>query len=107
MFYLLEIDIHLKKSSNQIFSVINPVDDDFIDPNLITFIKYAVDKKDFDFVCNEIVNKAKIFLTPKQFGRLLNSNLDLLEQEGLHITKTRESDRRLYHVHYEEPTNDE
>ena len=102
-----ELDIHLKKSSNQIFSVINPVDDDFIDPNLITFIKYAVDKKDFDFVCNEIVNKAKIFLTPKQFGRLLNSNLDLLEQEGLHITKTRESDRRLYHVHYEEPTNDE
>lgn len=103
-----ELDIHLKKSSNQIFSVINPVDDEIINPNLVMFIKYAVNKKDFNFTCNEIINKANIFLTPKQFGRLLNSNLDLLKNEGLHITKERNANERLYHVHYEEPIyNDE
>ena len=101
-----EQDIHLKKSSNQIFNVINPIDDEEINYNLILFIKYAVDKKDFDFTCNEIINKANILLTPKQFGRLLNSNLDLLKREGLFITKNRNANERLYHVHYEEPIDE-
>lgn len=97
-----EQDIHLKKSSNQIFNVIDPIEDEEINYNLVLFIKYAVDKKDFDFTCNEIINKANLLLTPKQFGRLLNSNLDLLKREGLSITKNRNANERLYHVHYKE-----
>ena len=99
-----ELDIYLKKSSNQIFNVIDPIVEEEININLILFIKYAIGKGDFNFTCNEIINKTNMLLTPKQFGRLLNSNLDLLKREGLHITKDRKSEGRFYHVHYEEPT---
>ena len=34
---------------------------------------------------------------------MLNSNIDLLEKEGLHITKSRTSSERKYHCVYEEP----
>lgn len=101
-----ELDIQLKKSPNQLFNVIDNIEDEYIDNNLILFIKYAVDKEDFDFTCNEIINKANLLLTPKQFGRLLNSNLELLKREGLHITKNRTSTKRIYHVHYEEPIDE-
>lgn len=101
-----ELDIQLRKTSNQIFNVINPIQDEEINSNLILFIKYVIGKEDFDFTCKEIVNKANLMLTPKQFGRLLNSNLPLLEKEGLHITKDRNANRRFYHVHYEEPIDE-
>ena len=99
-------DIYLKKSSNQIFNVTNPSNDEDINYNLILFIKYVVDKKDFDFTCSEIINKANILLTPKQFGRLLNSNIDFLKQEGIFITNNRNATMRSYHAHYEEPTDE-
>ena len=101
-----ELNIYLKKSSNQVFNVVNKKDNDEIDYNLVLFIKYASNKGDFEFTCNEIINKANLLLTPKQFGRLLNANLDLLQKEGLHITKNRNATQRLYHVHYEEPLDE-
>lgn len=101
-----ELDIQLRKTSNQIFNVINLIQDEEINSNLILFIKYVIGKEYFDFTCKEIVNKANLMLTPKQFGRLLNSNLPLLEKEGLHITKDRNANRRFYHVHYEEPIDE-
>mgnify|MGYP003341954728 FL=1 len=42
--------------------------------------------------------------TPTQLGKLLNTNVDLLEQEGLHITKYRTNEGRMYHIKYEEPS---
>ncbi len=97
-----ELDIQLEKSENQVFRVVPELEDE-IDFNLMLFIKYASEKVDFDFTCSEIVNKANILLTPKQFGRLLNSNINILEKEGIHITDCRTSSQRLYHSHYEEP----
>ena len=80
-----ELDIQLKKSQTQIFNVVDPIQDEEINSNLILFIKYVVGKDDFDFTASEIVNKAGLMLTPKQFGRLLNSNKSLLEKEGIFI----------------------
>lgn len=101
-----ELNIQLKKTQNQIFNVVDPIQDEEINSNLILFIKYVIGKEDFDFTCKEIVNKANLMLTPKQFGRLLNSNIELLKNEGIWIEKDRSSSRRNYHVHYEEPIDE-
>lgn len=42
-------------------------------------------------------------MTPKQCGRMINSNMEYLRREGLYIKKIRKSDKRLYQSHYEEP----
>ena len=96
-----ELDIQLEKSQNQVFRVVPELENE-IDFNLMLFIKYASREVDFDFTCSEIVNKANILLTPKQFGRLLNSNINILLKEGIYITDCRTSSKRLYHSHYEE-----
>lgn len=96
-------DIYLRKSQNQIFNVIDQFEEDKPDMNLVNFIKYAVNQVDFEFTCAEIVNKANLLMTPKQCGRMINSNIDYLKREGLHIEKIRKSDKRLYRSHYEEP----
>lgn len=96
-------DIYLKKSKNQVFNVVDQFEDDKPDMNLVNFIKYAVNQGDFEFTCAEIINKANLLMTPKQCGRMINSNIDYLKREGLHIDKIRKSDKRLYRSHYEEP----
>lgn len=96
-------DIYLKKSKNQIFNVIEQFDEDKIDINLVNFIKYAVNQGDCEFTCAEIINKANLLMTPKQCGRMINSNMEYLRREGLYIKKIRKSDKRLYQSHYEEP----
>ena len=70
---------------------------------LIYFIKYASLKKDFEFTPTSINHDAKLKTTALRFGRMLNANMDLLQKEGLHITKNRTSNRRIYHCVYEEP----
>lgn len=99
-------DIFLKKSENQIFSVIEQFEEDKIDINLVNFIKYAVSQVEFEFTCAEIINKANLLMTPKQCGRMINSNLDYLKREGLYIEKARNSERRLYRCHYKEPVEE-
>ena len=73
-------------------------------PIIIGFVKYAIREKNFDFNVSEIINKANLMCTPTQLGKLLNTNVDLLEQEGLHITKYRTTEGRRYHIDYEEPS---
>ena len=41
-------------------------------------------------------------MSPSVFGKLLSNNIDNLEKEGLHITKSRGKER-MYHAKYEEP----
>ena len=96
-------DIDLKRNENQTFKISNPIEDDELDENLIFFIKYASYKKDFEFTSTSIIHDAKLKTTALRFGRMLNSNIDLLEKEGLHITKSRTSSERKYHCVYEEP----
>ena len=46
-------------------------------------------------------------MSPKRFGRLLNNSIELLESEGVHITKYRTADNRLYHATFIEPSQNE
>jgi len=101
-----ELNIQLKKDGTQIFNKINPVEEEEIDYNLIQFIKYVSKNKVVEFTCTEIIDKANLQTTPKRFGRLLNSNLSLLEKEGVHIEYKKTSDKRSYIAKYEEPINE-
>ena len=65
-------------------------------------IIYAGIQKEFDFTCTEIISKLNLIITPKQFGRLLKANINLLKNEGLYITEKRTGQARLYHAKYEE-----
>lgn len=97
-----ELDIQLKKSSNQIFNVINTIEEDEIDFSLTKLIIYASGQKEFDFTCSDIISKLNLIITPKRFGRLLKSNINLLNDQGLHLTEKRTGQARIYHAIYEE-----
>lgn len=101
------LDLELKKSNNQLFTICEPLDEEVINPNLILFIKYASEKVRFEFTSTSIVKDAKLLITPKSMGRLINSNLALLEKEGLHITPKRTAKERLYECVYVEPSDEE
>lgn len=94
----------LNKDKNQIFSIAEDTSLDYVNPNIIRFIKYAIREKDFDFNISETINKANLMCTPTQLRKLINNNMDLLEKEGLHITKYRTNEGRMYHIKYEEPS---
>lgn len=89
---------NLHKDKNQVFSIAEDTSLDYVNPNIIGFIKYAIREKDFDFNVSEIINKANLMCTPTQLGKLINNNMDLLEKEGLHITKYRTNEGRKYHI---------
>lgn len=102
-----ELDIQLKKLDNLIFQKINSIEDDELSYEMTSFIKYVASQKEIDFTCTDIVLKANIPMSPKRFGRLLNSSLEILESEGVHITKCRTADSRLYHATFIEPSQNE
>lgn len=95
---------YLHKDKNQVFSIAKDNALETQNPIVIGFVKYAIREKNFDFNVSEIINKANLMRTPTQLGKLLNTNVDLLEQEGLHITKYRTNEGRRYHIDYEEPS---
>lgn len=97
-------EVYLHKDKNQVFSISESTSLDFINPNIIGFIKYAIREGEFDFIISDVINKANLMCTPTQLGKLINNNLDLLEKEGLHINKYRTNKGRVYHVKYEEPS---
>ena len=98
------LELNLKRNDNQTFSIIDENTNDEIDYNLLLFIKYAVSKKDFDYTISDILSKTNILLTPTQLGGLIQRNLKVLEHEGLHIANKRNSNQRLWHCTYEEPS---
>lgn len=102
-----ELDIQLKKLDNLIFQKINSIEDGELSYEMTSFIKYVASQKKIDFTCTDIVLKANIPMSPKRFGRLLNSSLEILESEGVHITKCRTADSRLYHATFIEPSQNE
>lgn len=104
---LSRLELNLKRNDNQTFSIVDENNNDEIDYNLLLFIKYAVSKKDFDYTISELLSKTNILLTPTQLGGLIQRNLKLLEQEGLHITNKRNGNNRLWHCAYEEPSDNE
>ena len=96
------VDLILRKNEQCILNLTNEDSEETIDYNLMLFIKYVANKGNVKFTCKEIVNNAGLQLTPKQFGRLLNSNIKLLEKEGIYIIKSRNAKERLYTAYYEE-----
>lgn len=96
------VDLVLRKNEQCILNLTNEDSEETIDYNLMLFTKYVASKGNVKFTCKEIVNNAGLQLTPKQFGRLLNSNIKLLEKEGIYITKNRSAKERLYTAYYEE-----
>ena len=101
-----QLDIQLKKSKNQVFNVIEPVEDNELDYNLIELIKYVAKIGETDFTCTEVINNIGLKTTAKRLGRLIASNKELLAKEGLYITPSRSSDKRIKHAKYEEPINE-
>ena len=100
------LELNLKRKDNQSFEVVDENTTDDIDYSLILFIKYAIERKDFDYTISELLTKTKILLTPTQLGGLIQRNLSLLEKEGLHIESRRTSTDRIWHCSYEEPSDD-
>ena len=74
-----------------------------LNPILQLFLNYAIKQKDFNFTASEITSKLNLQITPTKFGKLLNSNMNNLSKEGLHIEQKRTATERIYTAHYEEP----
>ena len=97
------LDLVLKRNDNLLFEL-SEVECDDLSYNILTFLNYAIKQKEFSFNVSEITSKLNLQITPSAFGKLLKSNLDNLEKEGLHIEYKRTGPERIYTAKYEEPT---
>lgn len=97
------LDLVLKRDNNLRFQL-SEVESEDLNYNILTFLNYAIKQKDFTFNASDITSKLNLQITPSAFGKLLNSNIDNLEKEGLHIEQRRTSTERIYTAKYEEPT---
>lgn len=99
------IEFVLKRNENLIFEK-SETDSNDLNPNLLVFLNYAIRQKEFSFTISEITGKLNLQIVPSVFGKLLKSNLDNLEKEGLHIESKRTGAERIYVAKYEEPIDD-
>lgn len=95
-------DFVLKRNENLIFEK-SEIDSNDLNPNLLIFLNYAIKQKEFSFTISDITSKLNLQIVPSVFGKLLKSNLDNLEKEGLHIELKRTGTDRIYNAKYEEP----
>lgn len=102
-------DYVLKRTDN-LTLIIDEESKETLNPNLIQFLKYAINKKEFTFTISEMVSKLNLFITPPVLGKLISSNKEELERLGLFIECKRTATERLYTAKYKEPlemlTND-
>ena len=96
------IEFVLKRNDNLIFEK-SETDSNDLNSNLLVFLNYAIRQKEFSFTISEITGKLNLQIVPSVFGKLLKSNLDNLEKEGLHIESKRTGAERIYVAKYEEP----
>lgn len=99
------IEFVLKRNDNLIFEK-SETDSNDLNSNLLVFLNYAIRQKEFSFIISEITGKLNLQIVPSVFGKLLKSNLDNLEKEGLHIESKRTGAERIYVAKYEEPIDD-
>ena len=99
------VDFVLKRNGNLIFEK-SEMEFDDLNPNLLIFINYAIKQKEFSFTISDITSKLNLQIVPSVFGKLLKSNLDKLEKEGLHIELKRTGTDRIYYAKYEEPIDE-
>ena len=79
---------------------------DDLNINLVTFLNYAIRQKEFSFTASDITSKLNMQITPSAFGKLLNSNIENLEKEGLHLEQKRTATERIYTAKYAEPIDE-
>lgn len=99
-----EQNINLIKNDKLIFEVISE-DNNELDFNLSIFMRYVIKKKEIVFTPAEMVAELNLLITPSRFGRLLNSNIKRLEQEGIFIELNRTATSRNYKAKFIEPFN--
>lgn len=97
-----EQNLNLIKNDKLIFEIMNE-DNTELDFNLSAFMRYAIKKKEVIFTPAEIVAELNLLITPSRFGRLLNSNIKRLEQEGIYIELNRTATSRNYKAKFIEP----
>ena len=99
-----EQNLNLIKNDKLIFEIMNE-DNTELDFNLSAFMRYVIKKKEVIFTPAEIVAELNLLITPSRFGRLLNSNIKRLEQEGIYVELNRTSISRNYKAKFIEPLN--
>ena len=99
------MELVLKRNDNLIYEL-SELEKEDLPTELKLFLNYSIRKKEFDFTSSEVVSALGLMIKPSVFGKLLHSNLDVLEKEGLYITDARVSDKRIRHARYEEPINE-
>ena len=98
-------DFAIKRNNNLVLER-SEIDSNDLNPNLLIFLNYAIKQKEFSFTISEITSQLNLPIVPSVFGKLLKSNLDNLEKEGLHIEYKRTGTERIYYSKYEEPINE-
>ena len=97
-----EQNLNLIKNDKLIFEIMHE-DNTELDFNLSAFMRYVIKKKEVIFTPAEIVAELNLLITPSRFGRLLNSNIKRLEQEGIYVELNRTATSRNYKAKFIEP----
>ncbi len=97
-----EQNLNLIKNDKLIFEIMNE-DNTELDFNLSAFMRYVIKKKEVIFTPAEIVAELNLLITPSRFGRVLNSNIKRLEQEGIYVELNRTATSRNYKAKFIEP----
>lgn len=90
---------------NGLLNLINNKDNTELDFNLSAFMRYVIRKKEVIFTPAEMVAELNLLITPSRFGRLPNSNIKRLEQEGIYVELNRTAKSRNYKAKLIEPLN--
>ena len=99
-----DLELVLRRNEDLHFEIVEESKE--LNINLISFLNYAIEKKEFEFTCSEMTSKLKLQIIPSTFGRLLNSNIENLQKEGLSIIDCRNSEGRFYKAKFVEADND-
>lgn len=66
-------------------------------------LRFVIKKKEVIFIPAEIVAELNLLIPPSRFGRLLNSNIKRLEQEGIYVELNRIATSRNYKAKFIDP----
>lgn len=97
-----EQSLNLIKNDKLIFEIMKENNTE-LDFNISAFMRYVIKKKEIIFTPAEIVAELNLLIIPSRFGRLLNSNIKRLEQEGIYIKLNRIATSRNYKAKFIEP----
>lgn len=94
-----ELTLNLNKNDKLEFEIIDE-DNTELDYNLSVFMRYVIKKKEIVFTPAEMVAELNLLITPSRFGRLLNSSVKRLEQEGIFVELNRTATSRNYKARF-------